>query len=90
MAIGVYFASTGMTSEVYDQAVARLESAGAGSPQGRIHHASFGDPANLQVFDIWNSQADFDAFGATLMPILTELGANMAPPEIMEIHNIMP
>ena len=28
----------------------------------------------IQVFDIWESQADFDAFGPTLMPILTELG----------------
>ena len=89
MAIGVYFGSTGMTTAVYDEALAKLESAGAGNPPGRIHHASFGDPADLQVFDVWNSQAEFDAFGATLMPILTALGANLAPPEIMEIHNIM-
>jgi hypothetical protein len=89
MAIGVYFASTGMNSATYDRALERLDAAGAGSPAGRVFHASFGDANDLQVFDVWSSQADFDAFGEMLMPILSELGANLEQPEIVEVHNVL-
>ena len=33
----------------------------------------------IAVFDVWDSQEAFDAFGATLMPILTELGDRSRP-----------
>lgn len=89
MAIGVYFASQSMNAQRYSEVVKQLEAAGAGSPKGRLYHASFGDTNDLHVFDVWDSQAEFDAFGEILMPILTKNGVNPAQPEIMPIHNII-
>ena len=43
----------------------------------------------LSVFDVWDSQADFEAFGATLMPILTESGIQPPEPTIAEVHNVI-
>jgi len=43
----------------------------------------------IQVFDIWESQADFDAFGPTLMPILAELGVGLKEPMVATVHNVM-
>jgi hypothetical protein len=41
----------------------------------------------MMVFDVWDSQAEFDAFGATLMPILQEIGVDPGQPDVMPIHN---
>jgi hypothetical protein len=43
----------------------------------------------INVFDIWESQEQFDAFGATLMPILTELGVELNPPMVATVHNVI-
>lgn len=39
------------------------------------------------MFDIWESQEAFDAFGATLIPILTAAGIDMNEPMVARIHN---
>ena len=89
MAIGVYFGASGMTSQQYDDVITKLQAAGAGSPKGRLYHSSFGAPNDLMVFDVWASQAEFDAFGAVLMPILAASGVTPAKPDIMPIHNVI-
>jgi hypothetical protein len=40
------------------------------------------------VYDVWDSQEDFDAFGQTLMPILGEMGIDPGQPDVMPVHNI--
>ena len=35
----------------------------------------------------WTSQAAFDKFGETLLPILQEIGVDPGQPSVMEIHN---
>jgi hypothetical protein len=89
MAIGVYFSASGMTSQQYDDVIKKLQAAGLGSPSGRLYHASFGAPNDLMVFDVWSSQAEFEAFGTGLMPILAASGVTPAKPEIMPIHNVI-
>jgi hypothetical protein len=89
MAIGTYFSPASMTAQQYDEAIRRLEQAGAGAPKGRLHHSCFGAGDKMMVFDIWDSQADFDAFGATLMPILAELKIDAGQPDVMPIHNVI-
>jgi hypothetical protein len=89
MAIAVYFPSQSMNAQQYSKVLTQLEAAGAGSPKGRRYHASFGDTNDLHVFDVWDSQAEFDAFGAILMPILAKNGVSTAQPQIMPIHNII-
>lgn len=88
MAIGIYFPAS-MTATQYDEAVQRLKKAGVGHPKGRRYHACFGEADKIQVFDVWDSQATFDKFGQTLMPILAELGVTPAQPAVMPIHSII-
>jgi hypothetical protein len=89
MALGIYFAHDGFTPEKYDSAIKKLEAAGAGSPKGRTYHCALNSDGAIQVFDIWESQADFDAFGSTLMPILADLGVTLGEPMVATVHNVI-
>ena len=86
MAIGVYFGVTGLSAAKYDECIKHLRKAGAGHPKGRTYHVSFGPPDRIMVFDVWTSQAAFDKFGKTLMPILQQMGAEPGKPDIMPVH----
>ena len=76
-----------MSASQYSEALRRLDKAGAGAPSGRLHHFCYGPAAALNVVDIWDSQANFDKFGAILMPILAELGIDIGAPIIQPVHN---
>ena len=67
----------------------RLTAAGAGAPPGRLHHTCYGDPSALRVVDVFDTQANFESFGKTLVPILQELGVDVGQPEITPVHNII-
>jgi hypothetical protein len=41
------------------------------------------------VFDVWTSQAAFDKFGKTLMPILQQLGIDSGQPTVMPVHKVI-
>ncbi len=87
MTIGVYFNPPSMNEEQY-RAIRRLEEErGAGSTRGRLYHVCFGKESNLQVFDVWDSQESFDAFGQVLMPLLSEIGLDPGTPMIEPVVN---
>jgi hypothetical protein len=87
VALGIYFAHTGFTPEKYTEALAALDAAGQGAPAGRTAHYALDSDGEINVFDIWESQEQFDAFGATLVPILTGLGVTLGAPMIAAVHN---
>ena len=89
MAIGVYFPPNSMNAQQYDEINKQLAAAGAASPKGRSYHSAFGPSDHLMVFDVWDSQADFDAFGPVLMPILAKNNVDPGQPDVMPIHNII-
>jgi len=89
MALGVYFHPASMNATQYDEAIKRLDEAGAGTPKGRLYHICFGTGDQLQVFDVWESQKDFEAFGETLMPILQRIGLDPGEPSIEQVHRII-
>jgi hypothetical protein len=89
MALGIYFVHAGFTPEKYERAIKQLEAAGAGAPKGRSLHVALESNGEVQVFDIWESQADFDAFGTTLVPILTELGVELQEPMVADVRNVI-
>jgi hypothetical protein len=89
MAMGLYFTPAGFTPEIYDDTLARLEAAGAGAPAGRLYHVALESEGLIQVFDIWESQETFEAFGATLLPIMGDLGVDPGQPSIAEVHNVI-
>ena len=90
MALALYFSPTPvMTAQQYDECIRRLRKAGAGHPPGRVYHACFGTTESVNVFDVWTSQAAFEKFGQTLMPILKQLGVDPGQPRVMEVHNVI-
>jgi hypothetical protein len=90
MAIAIYFSPpVPMTAQQYGETVKRLAKAGAGHPTGRLYHACFGTSDSVNVFDVWTSQAAFDKFGQTLMPILQQLGVDSGQPQVMGLHNVI-
>jgi hypothetical protein len=89
MALGFYFSPSSFTPAIYDDVLVRLEAAGAGAPAGRIYHVALESDGLIQVFDVWESQEAFEAFGATLVPIMTELGADPGTPMVSPVHNII-
>lgn len=90
MAIAVYFHETGMTLDAFNESHRRLSALGTAgdAPPGRIHHSCFGDDGDLRVFQVWDSVEAFQAFGATLMPILAELGLDPGRPDIENLHRL--
>jgi hypothetical protein len=89
MALGFYFKPQSFTPEQYDETLRRLEAAGAGSPPGRSYHCAFSGEKGLHVFDVWDSQESFEAFGPTLLPILAAEGVDPGAPMVSPIHNII-
>ncbi len=89
MALAIYFPVEGFTTEKYDQVLKRLEEEGQGSPAGRTYHCSFKVGDGLHVFDVWDSQETFDAFGQTLVPIMGEAGVALPEAQAAEVYNII-
>ena len=89
MALGLYFKPSSFTPAQYDDAIKQLQAAGAGAPAGRQYHCAFEVNGMIEVFDVWDSRESFEAFGATLIPIMNGLGADPGEPMISPVHNII-
>jgi hypothetical protein len=89
MAIGIYFTPAAVTAAKYDECIKLLKKAGAGNPAGRSYHSAIGPKDKLTVFEVWTSQAAFDKFAKTLMPILQQLGIDPGQPTIMPVHKVI-
>jgi hypothetical protein len=85
----MYFQPDGFTPARYDEAIKKLDEAGAGAPDGRIYHFAMETDGKLSVFDVWEDEAKFAKFGETLVPIMQGLGADPGQPMVMQIHNII-
>jgi hypothetical protein len=88
MAIVALFEVRGADSSKYDEVIRRLTEIGQRVPDGQMYHICYGDRQQLQVIEVYESQAQLDAFGAKLMPILQEMGIE-AKPTVFEIYNII-
>ena len=89
MAFGYYFHPESMSAEQYDRVIQKLEAAGAGSPPGRSYHSAFEVGNSVHVFDVWESEEQFNEFGKTLMPILQAEGIDPGQPDVSPIHNVI-
>lgn len=87
MALGFYFTPSSFTPAKYDEALRRLEAAGAGAPAGRLYHCALESDGLIQVFDVWESQEAFEAFGPTLLPIMADIGADPGQPHVSPVYN---
>ena len=89
MAMLLEFTPSSFTAEKYDTAIRELEAAGQGSPAGRLSHVAYGEPHALRVADVWDTKESFDAFGATLIPILQRLGVDPGEPKVTQAYNVI-
>ena len=90
MALAFYFSPKPvMSAPQYDQCIASLKKAGAAHPPGRLYHAAFGTAESVAVFDVWTSQAAFEAFGQTLIPVLQAMGIDPGQSQVMPVHNVV-
>jgi hypothetical protein len=85
----MYFGAASFTPAQYEETIQRLEAAGAGAPAGRRYHFALESDGQIQVFDVWESEESFQAFGATLIPILTALGAESGEPHVALVRNVI-
>jgi hypothetical protein len=85
--IAVYARPEALTIEQYNQARKGLEASGA-DMTGRKHHSCFGEEGQLMVFEIWDSQENYDAFAKFLMPVLEEVGIVPSAMDIMRVANL--
>ena len=88
MAIVATFEVKGATAAKYDEVIRRLTAIGLKVPDGQMYHICYGDKQNLQVINVFESQAKLDAFAAKLVPILKEVGIE-AKGTILEAYNII-
>ena len=88
MAIVVEFNAPSMTATQYDSVLRDLESKGVGAPDGRVYHIAAPNLDGWFVVDVWESQEQFDRFGAVLLPTLQAAGVT-ATPEVRPVHNII-
>ena len=87
MSIVVRFHPSNLTAARYDENHPKVEAIGF-PPEGMDYHVCFGSGDQLTVSEIWDSQEQFEAWGAKLMPVLTESGIEFSgPPDVFEIHN---
>ena len=89
MSLLTRFAPPSLTAEQYDSVVRRLEEDGISPADGLDYEVCFGTDGDLKVSLVWDSQEQFEAFAARLMPILGELGIDPGEPEVLPVHNIV-
>lgn len=81
----------GITQEQYEQSVRkltgkeRMESPADWPAPGLLAHITGQGERGFRVVDVWESQEAIDAFAATLMPALEEIGVQVAP-EVYPAH----
>jgi hypothetical protein len=80
-----------VTTEKYDECIKRLKASSAQwPPDGLAYHVAFSSRGSFRVSEIWDSREQFDVFGKRLMPVLNDLGIELADePEMLKVHNII-
>lgn len=84
--IGVYIHPESLTKAQYDQISEKLMAAGP-PPPGLKHHSCFGEDGKLMIFDVWQSEAEWDTAWQRLSPLFAEAGVTGATPAVMPVVN---
>jgi len=71
-----------MTAEQYRSIDTQVRATGV-EPKGLKLHTCFGEGEGIAIFDVWDSQEEFDAFAAVLGPIVEASGLEALQPMIV-------
>lgn len=85
----MYLGESRFPADRYDEVMGKLQEAGAGAPAGRKLHVALESDGKINVFDVWDSQEDFEAFGETLLPVLGAAGVDPGRPMVAQVRNII-
>lgn len=86
MAIAVLFEFPNDSIDKYDR-ILELEPR-TKDQAARSFHVCFETGAGFSVFDVWDSEEAFAAFGPIIGPMLEQVGLH-AEPKINQVHNTM-
>jgi hypothetical protein len=87
MSIVVRFPPSNVTKEQYDSVRNALTDSGDWPADGCRLHVCFGDPQDIRVSEVWDSQEQLNAFGEKLRPKMEEAGIQLSgQPELFEAH----
>ena len=89
MSLVMSFSPPSLTADQYDEVVGRLADKGVLPADGLDYELCFGSGDKLKVSQVWDTQEQLNAFGASLSPILAEMNINPGEPEVLEVHNII-
>ena len=89
MAIITIFDLTDMTPDKYGEVIKQREAAGAGTPDGRVHHVASATETGFQIVDVWESAEKLEQFGEILIPVLVQAGVTPVEPQVTTVHNII-
>ncbi|WP_318209369.1 hypothetical protein [Streptomyces sp. SJL17-1] len=88
MAIFVHAVLPGATTDQYDALNAKLQE----TPDmfdGCVSHACAPTDDGLEIFDVWETEQQMNAFGERMMPIAAAEGfpVTEAAPRVLRVHN---
>lgn len=79
-----------MSKGDYKRMIGDLEKDGVHEPEGRLYHAAYGDDDDVQMFEVWRSEEDFEAHRDTMFSVLQGAGVDAGSVEVHALHSDHP
>jgi quinol monooxygenase YgiN len=86
VAVAVHIRPKKMSHADYEKVIAELEKSGAGSPDGRLYHAGYGDD-EVEMFEVWESKEHFDAHRDNLFAAIQGAGVDGGIVDVHQLHS---
>lgn len=90
MPVAVHICPDHMSKDDYKRVIGDLEKEGVREPEGRLYHAAYGEDDDVQMFELWRSQEDFDAHSDKLFATLQGTGVNVDRVDVQPVHSEHP
>ena len=78
-----------LSPEQYNNILKETEPLRKASYPGLLFHVSAPNGAGMFVCDIWESEAEFNAFGEVMLPVLVKVGGIPVAPSIYPLQNVI-
>ena len=89
MPVAVHITPSKMSRGDYERVIGELERSGAGSPEGRVFHAGYGDD-EVHMFEVWETREQFDDHRDRLFACLQASGVDAGSVQVHEMHSSLP
>ncbi len=86
MPVAIRIVPEKMSRADYERVLEELNAAGAADPEGRTSHVSYGDVNEVNVFETWDSQEEFERYHQNRMAVLQACGFDAGIVEVSDLH----